>query len=54
VVATCDDTRLDPTDEIHFVRFVVGGSSQWRNVALMVNAPYIEGTAVDSGHVIDP
>jgi Collagen triple helix repeat (20 copies) len=51
VVASCDDTRLDPTDKVHVVRFVLGGSSSWRNVAILVNAPYLDGTAVAAGHV---
>jgi hypothetical protein len=54
VVADCEDTRLDATDKVHVVRFVLGGSSAWRNVALLVNAPFIQGTAVASGHVIQP
>jgi Collagen triple helix repeat (20 copies) len=44
LVAGCDDTRLDPTDDVHVIRFVLGGSPSWDDVALLVNAPELSGT----------
>lgn len=51
VVANCDDSRFDPTDKVHIVRFAMGGSTNWNDVGLLVNAPSIDGTAVDGGTV---
>jgi hypothetical protein len=44
LVAGCEDSRLDPTDEVHVIRFVLGGSASWSDVALLVNSPELTGT----------
>ena len=47
-VAGCDEDRLDPTDEVHVVRLVLGGSSSWNDVAVRVTAPTVASDEVES------
>jgi hypothetical protein len=45
MVADCDDVRFDPTDDVHVIRLVLGGSSSWDDVAVRATAPFIQGIA---------
>ena len=47
-VANCDEDRLDPTDEVHVVRLVLGGSSSWNDIAVRVTAPMLASNDVES------
>jgi Collagen triple helix repeat (20 copies) len=43
LVANCGVDRIDPTDEVHVIRFVLGGSSSWQDIAVRVTAPFVDG-----------
>jgi Collagen triple helix repeat (20 copies) len=42
MVANCGDKAFDPTDQVHVIRLVLGGSGSWSDVALRLNSG-IEG-----------
>jgi hypothetical protein len=44
LVNDCDDVRFDPSDQVHLVRLMMGGSGGWSDIAMNVTAPYVEGT----------
>jgi hypothetical protein len=44
----CAGVRFEPTDEVHVVRLILGGSPSWNDIAVRVTAPSIEGS-VGSG-----
>jgi hypothetical protein len=43
LVANCGADRIDPADEVHVIRFVLGGSSSWQDIAVRVTAPFMDG-----------
>jgi Collagen triple helix repeat (20 copies) len=42
VLAGCADSRIQPDDKVHVVRFVLGGSSSWSDEAVRVT-PLLDG-----------
>jgi hypothetical protein len=46
LLADCEDVRFEPTDRVHIVRLVLGGSSAWSDIAVRVTAPFVNGSFV--------
>jgi hypothetical protein len=43
LVTDCADVRFGGTDKVHVIRFVLGGSSSWNDIAVRVTAPFTQG-----------